>query len=140
VVSYFWQYLLSLTVYFCVLVTVSHLVSGKSSSNKHLLKCVSYKVRHLKMILFWLFAINMQVAIILISNILNLFCYLLLVTLSILPYMYDYINLTEQRLPCSMLIKEVMNYVEFQSESVQHMKMKEPILPISASKSSGLFL
>ena len=81
----------------------------------------------------------MQVAIILISNILNLFCYLLLVTLSILPYMYDYINLTEQRLPCSMLIKEVMNYVEFQSESVQHMKMKEPILPISASKSSGLF-
>jgi len=80
-----------------------------------------------------------EVAIILISNILNLFCYLLLVTLSILPYMYNYINLTEQRLPCSILIEGVMKCIEFQSETVQQVKMKEPILPISASKSSGLF-
>jgi len=92
------------------------------------------------MVLYWLYAIHVQVAIILISNILNLFCYLLLVTLSILPYMYDYINyLTEQRLPCSILIKGVMKYIEFQSETVQQVKMKEPILPISASKSFGLF-
>lgn len=81
----------------------------------------------------------MQVAIILISNILNLICYCLLVSLSILPYMYDYINLTEQRLPCSMLVKGVMKIVEFESETVQQMKMKVLILPISASKSSSLF-
>ena len=81
----------------------------------------------------------MQVAIILISNILKLFCYLLLVSPSILPYMYDYINLTEQRLPCSMLVKGVMKSIEFENETVQQIKMKVPILPICASKSSGLF-
>jgi len=81
----------------------------------------------------------MQVAIILISNILNLICYLLLVSLSILPYMYDHINLTEQRLPCSILIKGVMKYIEFENETVQQMKMNVPILPISTSKYSGLF-
>jgi len=81
----------------------------------------------------------MQVMIILISNILNLFCYLLLVSLSILPYLYNYINLTEQRFPCSILIKGVMKHIEFESEIVQQLKMKVPILPISASKSSDLF-
>jgi len=64
---------------------------------------------------------------------------MLLVSLSILPCMYNYIKLTEHRLPCSIPIKGIMKYIEFESETVQQMKMKEPILPTSASKSSGFF-